>query len=432
MARRNKGIKRSNKKVIILILIILIIFITLTFTAYKLNQLRIEKNNREALQKDILSHYNEFVVTNKETEIYILDNNEYKSVGKIGNNIELSLEETNITHETTYLKINSFDEEYYVYYKDINKIDEITKHNDRYKRYIPFNKNIITNDTTNFYDEEDNLVYSLPKSYDLPIIINKKDIYGIEFNDRLLYVKKDDIKEIKDNENTKSKVATKIKTLAYHRIYDPKTEKCTEVICHTESQFDSHMKYLSDNNYLTLTTKELSDFIDGYIRVPRNSTVITIDDGTMVTRGIKILEKYKLNGSLFIVTIRFPESDFTGKFKSYYVELHSHSHNMHWAGECAGYGTQGGGILCLPKERVLEDLKTSSELLGGSKVFCYPFYDYNTRAINLLKESGYTMAFAGLLNTNGYTYVGTNKMLIPRVTILSYTTFSQFKSYVAY
>ena len=64
----------------------------------------------------------------------------------------------------------------------------------------------------------------------------------------------------------------------------------------------SYNPYLSDNNYLTLTTKELSDFIDGYIRVPRNSTVITIDDGTLVERGIKILEsekKRKICGNAF-------------------------------------------------------------------------------------------------------------------------------------
>ena len=172
-----------------------------------------------------------------------------------------------------------------------------------------------------------------------------------------MYVKKEDVNETKNSNNTKEKPSSKVRTLAYHRIYDPKTEKCDQVICHTESQFESHIKYLSENNYLTLTTKELSDFIDGYIQIPKKSTVITIDDGTMVTRGIKILEKYKLNASLFIVTVRFKESDFTGKFKSNYVELHSHSHDMHWAGSCPGYGTQGGGILCFPEERVLEDLK---------------------------------------------------------------------------
>ena len=442
-SRTNQTRKKRNKKrtgqkgkrkliIIISILIILITISIMSIIGYKMNEEKKIRLNQEQKQKEISSHYNNYVITNKETDLYKLNNDNYEKVGKIGINQELILEKQEITYQSEYFKINSFDDEYYIYYKDIDTIEKLSEHNQRYQKYIVFNKNIITKDITNFYDEDGNLIYTLPESFDLPIIINKKDIYGIEFNNRLMYVKKENVNEIKNSNNTKEKTSSKVRTLAYHRIYDPKTEKCDQVICHTESQFESHIKYLSENNYLTLTTKELSDFIDGYIQIPKKSTVITIDDGTMVTRGIKILEKYKLNASLFIVTSRFKESDFTGKFKSEYVELHSHSHDMHWAGSCPGYGTQGGGILCFAEERVLEDLQKSSELLNGSTVFCYPFYDYNTRAIKLLKEAGYTMAFAGLLNTNGYTYVGTNKMLIPRATILSYTTFAQFKAYVTY
>ena len=40
-------------------------------------------------------------------------------------------------------------------------------------------------------------------------------------------------------------------------------------------------------------------------------------------------------------------------------------------------GGQGGGIKCLPEATIQEDLKKSSEVLDGSKVFCYPFYEYN-------------------------------------------------------
>lgn len=432
--KRNKkrGHKKSKKIIIIISVITILIVLALVAIFYKINEDKKLKLSQEKHQQEISSHYSEYVITNKETDLYKLNNDNYEKVGKIGNNQELMLSNQEITYNTEYFKISSFEEEYYVYYQDINTIEELTPVNRRYQKYIVFNKNIVTKDTTNFYDEDGNLIYTLPQSFDLPIIVNKKDIYGVEFNNRLLYVKQEDVTEVKNNSNAKETPSSKVRTLAYHRIYDPETEECDQVICHTESQFESHIKYLSENDYLTLTTEELSDFIDGYIQIPKKSTVITIDDGTMVTRGIAILEKYKLNASLFIVTIRFKESDYTSKFKSDYVELHSHSHNMHWAGECAGYGTQGGGILCLPEERVLEDLKTSSEILNGSTVFCYPFYDYNTRAINLLKEAGYTMAFAGLLNTNGYTYVGTNKMLIPRATILSYTTFAEFKAYVTY
>ena len=432
--KRNKknNRKKSNKKIIIIVIIIILIILILGTACYKINEDKKIKLSQEKMQQKISSHHNEFVITNKEAPIYKLSNNTYEEVGKIGNDQELKLSTQEITYSTKYFIIDSFEEKYYISYEDVKPIEKLTEESNRYQRYIVFNKNIITKNITNFYNEEGTLVYTLPKSFNLPIIINKKDIYGVEFNNRLLFIKKEDVSEIKNNNNTTEKPSNKIRTLAYHRIYDPKTEECNQVICHTESQFESHIKYLSDNNYLTLTTQELSDFIDGYIQIPKKSTVITIDDGTMVKRGINILEKYKLNATLFIITVRFKESDYTNNFASDYVELHSHSHDMHWAGECAGYGTQGGGILCLPEKRVLEDLKTSSEILNGSTVFCYPFYDYNSRAIELLKKAGYTMAFAGLLNTNGYTYVGTNKLKIPRATILSYTTFAEFKAYVTY
>ena len=427
----NKPKKTKKEKTIyIIILILTILLLSTLLITYKIDydkkQIKLKQDN---LKQEITSHYNKYVITNKETDLYVLNDSKYIKSGKIAADEELTLEEKEITYKDEYLKVNTFEEDYYIYYKDIDIIDKLTEQNQRYKRYIVFNKNIKTKKETNFYDENNNLIYKLNKSFELPIIINKKDTYGVEINNRLLYVKQEDVLIINDAKNTSDKPSGRVRTLVYHRIYDPKTETCNQIICHTESQFESHIKYLKDNNFLTLTMKELEYFIDGYINIPIKSTVITIDDGTMDKRAIPILEKYQINATLFLVTSRFKEQDYID-FTSDYLELHSHTHNMHWAGECAGYGSQGGGILCLPVERVLSDLKSSREMLNGSTVFCYPFYDYNKRAIDLLQQSGFTMAFAGTESTNGYAYVGTNKMLIPRITLNSYTTFEQFKKYI--
>ena len=58
----------------------------------------------------------------------------------------------------------------------------------------------------------------------MPIIINKKDIYGIEFNNRLLNVKKEDVKEIVDKHNTNLKNTNGIAVLNYHFFYDETKE----------------------------------------------------------------------------------------------------------------------------------------------------------------------------------------------------------------
>ena len=104
---------------------------------------------------------------------------------------------------------------------------------------------------------------------------------------------------------------------------------------------------------------------------------------------------------------------------------------MHNQYECAGYGSQGGGILCLDDDYVLNDLKTSQDLLGGSKYFAYPFYDFNDRAISLLKQSGFKLAFIGQYDTDGYSYpMVTDRFKVRRKTIFSTASMSEFISFL--
>lgn len=423
----------KKKKIILLITFTLVLIIS-SIVGYFVIKNKEEERQQKILiakQKKIANlekAYNEYVITNTETVLYKKDNESYKEIGKINTGVELVLNDIELTDEVDYFPIKSLDDEYYISYKTVKPIDKLTEKDYRYKKYVVFNKNILTDDNITLY-KDDKYIINLNKSLDFSVIYKDGNKVYVEYADDLYYVTDEDIVKEYDNNNTNEIPKEKVRTLVYHRIYDPQTEKCNQVICHKENDFDAHIKYLSDNNYLSLTMKELELFIDGNLQIPKKSIVITIDDGTMDKRAIPILEKYKINATLFLVTSRFKAQDYID-FTSDYLELHSHTHNMHWAGECAGYGQQGGGILCLPEEHVLEDLKASRDMLNGSTVFCYPFYDYNKRAINLLKEAGFTMAFAGVMSSDGYSYVGIDKMLIPRLTLNAYTTYKQFVSYV--
>jgi len=117
-------------------------------------------------------------------------------------------------------------------------------------------------------------------------------------------------------------------------------------------------------------------------------------------------------------------------YKTEYIELHSHSHNLHNGGKCPG--GQGGEIKCLDKNTLLNDLKQSRELLNNTTAFCYPFYEYNTYSENILKEAGFTMAFIGEIETYyGYKLAEVNgdKMKIPRFVMFNYTTLNDLKNY---
>ena len=186
--KRNK--KGKKTKIILILSLLFVSIIVVTAIILKTNYEKNEELRQEEIKEDILSHYNEYVMTNKEADIYTLSNGKFTKSGKISKGEELTLDTKDITYEDEYLKIKTFEEEYYIYYKDLDIIEELTSNeNNRYQKYIVFNKNIVTKDTVNFYDEENNLVYTFNKSFNLPIIINKEEIYGVEYNKQLLYVK---------------------------------------------------------------------------------------------------------------------------------------------------------------------------------------------------------------------------------------------------
>ena len=389
-----------------------------------------EKDNETLDNKtneEIKEHYNKYVITNNETKLYELLNGKYIEKGYISKNIELELMDKQVD-DKEYFQIKSNDINYYVYYKDITPIDNLNVKDNRYKNYIVFNENVVTNNLTIFYDEKDNELYRINQSYTLPIIIKDGNKYGVEFNKELVYLKKDNVKEVIKANNTELKNSSGIGVLNYHAFYDENNleEKndCTTEICHSKTQFKSHLEYIKENNILSVTAKEVEMYIDGKIQLPK-SVFITIDDGGKTDVAIDLLEKYKMNATIFLVTSWFDPSSYR---KSEYIEFHSHTHNMHNGGKCPG--GQGGEIKCLPEEEILSDLKASREVLNGSTVFCYPFYEYNDYAINLVKEAGFTMAFiCESNNSDNLVHVGSDKFKLRRFVIVTYTTIDDLDKY---
>ncbi len=402
--------------ILILFVITLAIFIILSFN----NK---DESSSNSDNNQVLEHYNEFVKANKEISLYDEEGNER---GKIGKDVELTLKDIEVSNDTIYFPISEKDG-YYVKYDDVIKIDGLSEVSDRYLNYIPFNLNVKTGNVTSFYDENDNLIYQFNESFDLPIIIKDDDRYGVEFNNRLLYVKSDDTTTY-ENHNTDKTNASGVGVLNYHAFYDENNEDekadCTTAICHSKSQFKEQLDFLKENNILTLKMNELEMYIDGKLQLPK-SVVITIDDGPKTEIAVDMLTEYKMYATIFLVTSWFNEDDY---YKTEYIEFHSHTHDMHDGGKCPG--GQGGAIKCLDEELIQEDLRQSREDLDGSTVFCFPFYEYNDYAIEMLKEAGFTMAFIGESNySDNLVHVGDDKFKLRRFVIVTYTTINDLENY---
>ena len=269
MKKKNKKRRLKKKVKILLILTIIIILSLLIFILFNFN-----KNSINEEKIDINNYYSQYIKTKKDIVLYNSNNEEE---GLVGKNIILKLEEVN--NELNKFKTIINQKEYYIDYKDLEKIESDNEKSDRYKNYIVFNENIITDEEVEFYDEENNLVYKIKESFNLPIIIKDDDKYGVEFNNSLLYVKDSDIKQTIDNKNTQDKNSTGIPVLNYHFVFEDNDNTCNEEICHSAAQIKQHFSYIKDNNFFTPTMKELEMYIDGKLQLPQKSVSITFDDG---------------------------------------------------------------------------------------------------------------------------------------------------------
>lgn len=408
----------NMKKIVIMVVgVILIILTALLYINYEKKQ-KIEKIKIEEkeLLLDIKKVYSDSVKTTKKATLYKYENKKYNEVGYVGDNQILSLDEIDeLTLNNKYFKIKGL--EYYVSYKDIKPSKEdIIKNND-YKNYIPFG-DIVETANVNLYND-DKIVYNINDKLKFEVIIKDEDKYYVEFNNELLYLNKNDIKNIEEVE-IKKEIAKEITVLNYHFFYEDENNVCNEILCVSRSNFDAQLKHLHDNNYYTLTARELELFLDKKINLPKKSVLITVDDGACGTTTVlpETLKKYGMRATLFLIT-SFNDYKMFEKFDN--IELHSHSDNMHNVGICSG--GQGGGIKCLPEKQVMDDLQITKDLLNDTRYFAYPFYEYNDRAVKILEKSGFTMAFIG---GNKKVKPGDNKMLLNRYLMFDTTSMSDF------
>lgn len=382
-----------------------------------------DKNKKEEKEKQkkislIESHYNKYVKIDHDANLYDDKENVIGSV----KNIELELTDIKIDENTKYFYSDTIGA--YIKYEDAVKIDALTKEDKYWSAYIPFNKEVTLLQGKKIYLNENSFYQFNDKEIKFNPIIIDGDKYYFEYLDHLVYVNKNDIEKEIETSYT-SEIASSIAVLNYHYIVNKdagELKECVQSICITDTQYEEELKYLKDNEYYTATMKDTYLFLNKKINLPKKTVVITIDDGWYVARNIALLEKYKMHATLFLIgSVAQPDA-----YKSDYLEIHSHGYNIHNIGECPG--TLGGAILCKDKQYLLDDLKKSRDSLNNTTYFCYPFYEYNERAIEILREAGFTMAFKG---GRVKAKPGVNLFKVPRYSITNTDTLKDFISYIS-
>lgn len=187
--------------------------------------------------------------------------------------------------------------------------------------------------------------------------------------------------------------------------------------------FAEQMEYLFASGYRTVTLEDFYLFVTGEKKLPPRTVVLTFDDGyaSNYHYAYPILKQYHFRAVQFPITgkVNFSIPRMTEEMMAQSTdvfEFHSHSHNLHY------YIDDRPSLLAVSPETAREDLLRSRELLECF-AFAYPYGAFNDETIELLKETGYKMAFT---IRPGYVRPGDDPFRLKRLGVYPETTLEDF------
>lgn len=205
--------------------------------------------------------------------------------------------------------------------------------------------------------------------------------------------------------------------------------------------FENMMKYIYENDYKTLSSEELYDWITKKIELPKKSIMITFDDGFYEDYYLAypILKKYNFKATSFIVgnrinitTPKYNESkigyigeDVINKVREEYpnFEFQSHSYNMHFYTKDRKHRIKSMTV------QEMEADVISNEVYGFTTM-AYPYGDFNINMERVLEEQGYLCAFR--FGPSRYATRNSDRFAIPRIKINGFATINDMIKWVKY
>ncbi|SDK93262.1 polysaccharide deacetylase family protein [Natronincola ferrireducens] len=231
--------------------------------------------------------------------------------------------------------------------------------------------------------------------------------------------------------------ADSIAVLMYHHLLkeDENTLYQNNDSVITVEDFQEQMKVLHDHSYHTITLYELEQFLLGNLDLPKNTVVITFDDGYLsnIQYAYPILKEYGFKASNFLITHKLMEtSEEFDPDKLQYLSWQdmvntldvftydNHTHDLHRLEDKKGY------LITKPVDDVVEDLHLNMKLTD-SPYFAYPYGQYNGETLYILQNLDMRMAFTV---KEGPVKRGDDLLQLKRYGIFPHTGINEFKKIV--
>jgi peptidoglycan/xylan/chitin deacetylase (PgdA/CDA1 family) len=207
--------------------------------------------------------------------------------------------------------------------------------------------------------------------------------------------------------------------LMYHSISDtPENPLCVPV-----HRFRLQMKYLHEHEFHTISLAQLEGYLLKDESLPSKPILITFDDGNMdnAKTAFPIMQENGFTATLFVIgEVINKDGMVSGKdlqtLSTEGWDIGNHTYTHAHLPEIS------------PDQQIEELTKTNAVLrkvLGDRpiKYFSYPIGAYDEKAVNALKQSGFTLAFT---TDKGWVRPNNNPYKIPRINIGSKTSMPAF------
>ncbi|PID24174.1 polysaccharide deacetylase family protein [Sporosarcina sp. P7] len=276
---------------------------------------------------------------------------------------------------------------------------------------------------------ESTVLIQLRKGYRYPVIEEEKDWYVIKIGERAGYIHKPSV-EMDEG----------LPVLLYHQVL-PRKQMKTEISTVSLENFKKQMAYLADEQFTTLTSQQLYDYLEGRLIVPEKALIITFDDGLLSSKeyAYPILKQYGFTSSQHIISSRMdrdkdgPPFDGGGLLKYLTVEdliemkdvfqFEAHTCALHELGRESGVGL----VFEHTEQEIMEDLQKNLQHVPSAVSIAYPYGQYNEEFIAAAKDVGLLI---GYTTVEGYANRDQSNYEVNRFGMTEKRSFKDFATYV--